>query len=108
VLRGKEGSAFTPALPNKSQNSHEIIKQPQSSATFSSLEWSAVINRWHITGLVAAVLSTTCVAEQLPSNPFNERSSNPSEASSWAPTLTRSPNIIPGTGEVIGSPSVPT
>jgi len=67
-----------------------------------------VINRWHITGLVFAVLSTTCVAEQLPSNPFNERSSNPSEASGWAPTLTRSPNIIPGTGEVIGSPSVPT
>jgi general secretion pathway protein D len=48
------------------------------------------------------------VAEQLPSNPFNARSSNPSEESGWAPKLTRSPDIISGTGEVIGAPSVRT
>ena len=65
----------------------------------------SVINRRHVAGLFAAFLSTTCLAEQLPSNPFREPPSNSTDASGWSPKLTRSPTIIPGTGEVIGSPS---
>ena len=66
-----------------------------------------MVNWKLIAGLVVVVCSTTALAEQLPSSPFIEPSGNSSNASGWAPTLTRSPDIVPGTGEVIGSPSRP-
>jgi general secretion pathway protein D len=61
-----------------------------------------------IIGLFVALTTTACLAEDLPSNPFGEPSRSSSDASGWAPTLTRSPEIVPGTGEVVRSPARPS
>jgi general secretion pathway protein D len=61
-----------------------------------------------IIGLFVVLATTACLAEDLPSNPFGEPSRNSSDASGWAPRLTRSPEIIRGTGEVVGSPARPS
>jgi general secretion pathway protein D len=63
----------------------------------------------HIAALFVALfvvgISTTCLAESLPSYPFNGRSYGPADAAGWAPTLTHPPSVATGTGEVIGSPA---
>ncbi len=53
--------------------------------------------------LAALTLSTVCAAGNLPSNPFADNSHDPADAAGWAPKLTRTPSVVEGTGDVIGS-----
>ena len=64
-----------------------------------------MLSRLYLAALFAAVFSTACLAEDLPSNPFGrEAPYDPTDAAGWAPRLTRSPDVVQGTGVIIGAP----
>ena len=64
-----------------------------------------MVKLWYLAGFFAAAVSTVSWAESIPANTFSQGAGSAGDAPGWAATTTRAPTVVPGTGEVIGSPS---